>query len=141
VALLHRLLALVYRSAKEANPEALVVTHTASPLFTDIADMIRLNDLLRLDDPDPLAAAVPQMRHRARVVASIQPGMLIDTDDWCMPSKAEWRSYLAVKPDLGVPALYYATGIDYSGEAFDDDDYAAIRHAWARWEAQRVQHD
>jgi hypothetical protein len=141
VALLHRLLALVYRSAKEANPEALVVTHTASPLFTDVADMIRLNDLLRLDDPDPFAAAVPQMRHRARVVASIEPGMLIDTDDWCMPSKAEWRSYLAVKPDLGVPALYYATGIDYSGEAFDGDDYAAIRHAWARWEAQRVQHD
>ncbi|HET8778092.1 MAG TPA: hypothetical protein VFN76_10565, partial [Candidatus Limnocylindria bacterium] len=141
VALLHRLLALVYRFAKEANPDALVVTHTASPLFTDVTDMIRLNDLLRLDDPDPFAPAVPQMRHRARVAASVEPGMLIDTDDWCMPSKAEWRSYLAVKPDLGVPALYYATGIDHSGEAFDDEDYAAIRHAWARWEARRVQDD
>ena len=137
IALLHRLLELVYRFAKEANPEALVVTHTASPLFADVTDMIRLNDLLRLDDPDPFAPAVPQMRHRARVAAAVEPGLLIDTDDWCMPSKAEWRSYLSVKPELGVPALYYATGIDYSGEAFDEDDYAAIRDAWARWEAMR----
>ena len=137
LALLHRLLELVYRFAKEANPDALIVTHTASPLFADVTDMIRLNDLLRLDDPDPFAPAVPQMRHRARVAAAVEPGLLIDTDDWCMPSKAEWRAYLAVKPDLGVPALYYATGIDHSGEAFDDDDYAAIRDAWARWDARR----
>lgn len=139
MALLRELLALVYEYANEANPEALVVTHTASPLFADVTDMIRLNDLLRLDDPEPFAAAVPQMRHRARVAAAVAPHLLIDTDDWCMPSKAEWRSYLSIKPDLGVPALYYATGIDHSNEAFDADDYAAIRQAWARWEAQRVQ--
>jgi hypothetical protein len=134
VALLHRLLELVYRSAKAAKPEALVITHAASPLFADVTDMFRLNDLLRLDDPDPFARAVPQMRHRARVAASVEPGMLIDTDDWCMPSLAEWRSYLAVKPELGVPALYYATGIDHSGEPFTDADYEAIAAAWRRWE-------
>ena len=133
VALVHRLLELVYRSAKAAKPDALVVTHAASPLFTDVTDMVRLNDLMRLDDAEPRVPAVPQMRHRARVAASIEPGMLIDTDDWCMPSKAEWRSYLAAKPELGVPALYYATGIDHSGEAFDADDYAAITRAWKRW--------
>lgn len=137
IALLHRLCELVYRYAKEANPEALVVTHTASPLFADVTDMVRLNDLLRLADADPFAAAVPQMTHRARVAASIEPGMLIDTDDWCMPSKAEWRAYLDAKPELGVPALYYATGIDHSDEAFEADDYAAIVAAWQRWEEQR----
>jgi hypothetical protein len=73
------------------------------------------------------------------VAAASDPGLLVDTDDWCMPSKAEWRAYLAAKPSLGVPALYYATGIDHSGEAFDDADYAAIRDAWADWEARRVQ--
>ncbi|MDQ2689641.1 MAG: hypothetical protein M3Y29_05145, partial [Chloroflexota bacterium] len=140
VALLHRLLSLVYRFAKEAKPDALVVTHTASPLFADVADMIRLNDLLRLDDPEPFAPAVPQMRHRARIAAAVDPGLLIDTDDWCMPSKAEWRAYLEIKHELGVPALYYATGIDHSGEAFDEADYAAIREAWSRWEARRVHH-
>ncbi len=141
LALLHRLLELVYRFAKEAKPDALVVTHTPNPLFADVTDMIRLNDLMRLDEPDPFTPAVPQMRHRARVAAAIDPGLLIDTDDWCMPSKAEWRAYLDAKPDLGVPALYYATGIDYSGEAFDDADYAAIRDAWARWEARRMHDD
>jgi hypothetical protein len=139
VALLHRLLALVYRFAKEAKPDALVVTHAASPLFADVTDMIRLNDLMRLRDPEPFAPAVAQMRHRARVASAIENGTLIDTDDWCMPSRAEWRAYLEAKPDLGVPALYYATGMDHSDEAFSDDDYAAIRHAWARWEARRVQ--
>lgn len=138
VALLHRLLALVYRFAKEAKPDALVVTHTPSPHFADVTDMIRLNDLLRFDDPEPHPQAVPQMRHRARVAAAADPGWLIDTDDWCMPSKAEWRSYLDAKPGLGVPALYYATGIDHSGEAFADEDYAAIRDAWSRWEARRL---
>ncbi len=139
VALLHRLLALVHRFAKEAKPEALIVTHTPSPLFADVTDMIRLNDLMRLDDLDPFAPAVAQMTHRARVAAAIDPGLLIDTDDWCMPSKAEWRAYLSAKPSLGVPALYYATGIDHSGEGFDDADYAAIRDSWAAWEARRVQ--
>jgi hypothetical protein len=79
------------------------------------------------------------MTHRARVAASIEPGILIDTDDWCMPSRAEWRAWLEAKPELGVPALYYATGIDHSDEAFTDDDYAAITTAWQRYEARRVQ--
>ena len=137
IALLHRLLRLVYEGAKAAKPDALVVTHAASPLFADVTDMIRLNDLMRLADPDPVVPAVPQMRHRARVAGSIEPGMLIDTDDWCMPSKAEWRAYLDAKPELGVPALYYATGIDYSGEAFDAEDYAAVVTAWDRWRTTR----
>jgi hypothetical protein len=139
VALLHRLLAVVYGAAKAAKPDSLVITHAASPLFADVTDMVRLNDLMRLSDPDPFTPAVAQMTHRARVAASIEPGMLIDTDDWCMPSRAEWRAWLEAKPALGVPALYYATGIDHSDEAFTDDDYAAIRSAWQRYEARRVQ--
>jgi hypothetical protein len=139
IALLHELLALLHGAAKAAKRDALVITHAASPLFADVTDMVRLNDLMRLDDPDPLVEAVPQMTHRARVAGAIEPGMLIDTDDWCMPSRAEWRRYLAAKPSLGVPALYYATGIDWSEEPFRDEDYAAIRATWAAWEARRLQ--
>ena len=32
-----------------------------------------------------------------------------------------------MKPELGVPSLYYATHLDLTGEALDEDDYAAIR--------------
>lgn len=139
VALLHRLLELVYRFAKEAKADALVVTHTPSPLFADVTDMIRLNDLMRLADLEPFTPAVAQMRHRARIARSVDASLLIDTDDWCMPNKAEWRAYLEAKPKLGVPALYYVTGMDRTDETFDADDYAAIRDAWARWKAGSVQ--
>ncbi len=32
-----------------------------------------------------------------------------------------------MKPEIGVPSLYYATHLDATGEALDDDDYAALR--------------
>jgi hypothetical protein len=50
----------------------------------------------------------------------------IDTDDWRVPDKSSWRDYLAVKRSIGVPSLYYASHIDSTGEALEDDDYAAI---------------
>jgi len=92
--------------------------------------MIRLNDTLRLDDPEPRVDVVPQMRYRAAVVASACPGHLIDTDDWCAPDLATWRAYTTIKPQLGVPALYYATTLDLSGEALEDADYELLRRTW-----------
>jgi hypothetical protein len=137
IALLHRLLAIVYDEAKRTKPDALVVTHTPNPAFGDVTDMVRLNDLLRLEDLAAAATvrAVPQMRHRAAIVRSALPDHLIDTDDWCMSSRSEWRAYLATKTSLGVPALYYATGIDFTGEPFRPEDYAALRATWAAWRA------
>ncbi|HEY0696180.1 MAG TPA: hypothetical protein VGD43_00040, partial [Micromonospora sp.] len=40
--LLHELLAVAYRAAKEVKPDSLVVTHTPDPGFADVTDMIRL---------------------------------------------------------------------------------------------------
>jgi hypothetical protein len=95
--------------------------------------MIRLNDTLRMDDPQPYPPVVPQMRYRAEVVRAVCPELPIDTDDWCIPSLAEWRAYLAEKPLLGVPALYYADSLDYSGETFAAVDYEALRRTWGEW--------
>ena len=102
-ALLHELLSLVYAEVKKSNPEALVITHAPHPGFADVTDMIRLNDMLRLDDPGPLPAAsvVQQMRYRARVASAAMPDVLVDTDDWCVPDKRTWRAYLEEKPSLG----------------------------------------
>ena len=137
IALLHDLLAIVYAAVKEAKPDALVITHTPHPSFVDVTDMIRLNDMLRLDDPGPLPPVVPQMRYRAAVVASACPELLIDTDDWSAPSLAEWRRYLAAKPLLGIPSLYYADSLDSTGEEFRDEDYVALRETWAEWRQRR----
>jgi hypothetical protein len=129
--LLFRLLATIHDEAKRTKPDALVVTHAPNPYFERVADMIRLNDALRLDDPGSPRAVVPQMRHRAAIVRAACPGVLIDTDDWAMPDLATWREYLAAQPELGVPALYYTTHIDRSGEPLEERDYEALRGLWA----------
>jgi hypothetical protein len=132
ISLLHQLLSVVYAEVKHSKPGALVITQTPHPSFADVTDMVRLNDMLRLDDPGPLpvSAVVPQMRYRALVAKASLPDVLIDTDDWCIPDKRTWREYLELKSELGVQSLYYATHLDLTGEALDEDDYAALRRAW-----------
>ena len=130
ISLLHELLRVVYAAVKNAKRDALVITQTPHPSFVDVTDMVRLNDMLRLDDPGALQPVVAQMRHRAAIASAACPELLIDTDDWAVPSKSEWRAYLDAKLELGVPSLYYSTELDVSGEQLDDDDYAALRAAW-----------
>jgi hypothetical protein len=132
IALLHQLLSVVYAEVKQSKPDALVITQTPHPSFADVTDMVRLNDMLRLDDPGPLpvSAVVPQMRYRALLTKAALPEVLIDTDDWTIPDKRTWREYLDLKSELGVQSLYYATHLYLTGEALDDDDYAALRRAW-----------
>jgi hypothetical protein len=137
IALLHELLRVVYAAAKEAKPDALVITHTPHPSFVDVTDMIRLNDMMRTDAPDARNGVVAQMRHRAEVTRAACPELLIDTDDWSVPSLAEWRDYVEAKPLFGVPSLYYARGVDATGERFEPEDYAALRRTWAAWRDSR----
>jgi len=136
IALLHELLATVYTAAKTAKPDALVITHTPHPSFVDVTDMIRLNDILRLDDRGPVPPVVPQMRYRAAVVRAACPELLIETDDWCAPNLQQWREYLEAKPLLGVPSLYYAQSLDTTGESFEQCDYEALRRTWEQWRAK-----
>jgi len=129
IALLHELLDVVYRAAKAVKPDALIITQAPHPAFADVADMIRLNDMI-----GGQASVVPQMAFRAELVRAAVPELLIDTDDWRIPSLAAWREYLEVKPDLGVPSLYYATHIDQTGEALGKEDYQLLRAVWDRWQ-------
>lgn len=138
IALLHRYLGVIHRAAKQTKRDALVVTHTPHPAFADVTDMIRLNDMLRLDDPDPYAPVVPQMRQRAAVARAGCPGLPVDTDDWCTPDLRQWRAYTAMKDELGIPALYVTTHLDRTGEVLREVDYAALRRLWARWRAGRA---
>lgn len=129
--LLHRLLWIVYSEAKRTKPDALVISHAVDPSFADVGDMVRLNDALRLSDPRPWAPVVPQMLHRARIVAAAMPELLIDTDDWALPDLATWRDFQRAKAGLGVPSLYYATHIDQSGEPLEESDDTLLRWLWA----------
>jgi hypothetical protein len=126
IALLHDLLSVVYAAAKEAKPDALVMTHTPHPSFVDVTDMIRLNDVIK-------GEIVQQMTFRADVVRAACPELPIDSDDWRIQDKRSWREFLELKPELGVPSLYYASHLDATGEELDDDDYAALRRVWQVW--------
>jgi hypothetical protein len=131
IALLHRLLEIVATAARAERPDALLVTHTPNALFADVASMIRLNDALRLDDPEPFVPVVAQLRHRAAIVRAAMPGMPIDTDDWAMPSLDEWRAWQRTKPLEGVPALYHVEGLGTVDERLTDGDLRLVAHAWA----------
>jgi hypothetical protein len=132
-ALLHELLRLVHDTAKSLKPDSLIVTHTPNPAFTDVTDMLRLNDLRMLDAIDPSGPVVPHMRYRAAVVAAACPGVPVDSDGWCLPDRHQWHAYLAEQPRLGVPALYYATHLDLSGEELTAADLAEVARVWAAY--------
>ena len=122
IALLHELLAVVYAAVKEAKPDALVITHTPHPGFVDVTDMIRLNDMLRLDDPGPLPHGAAADATIARAVAARGVPGAADRHGRLVRSRTSrpGASTSTMKTDLGVPSLYYATQLDLTGEALDD---------------------
>ncbi len=133
--LLHELLARLYRTAKAVRPDALVVTHTPNAAFADVTDMVRLNDIRMFDAPDPDGPVVAHMSYRAAVVRAAVPDLPVDTDGWCLPDLATFREYVARQPELGVPALYYATHLDLTGEPLSGGDLAAVAETWHRYRA------
>jgi hypothetical protein len=137
IAALHRMLDTLYRAAKAAKPDALVVTHTPHPGFGDVCDMVRLNDILERDPAGRVVAAVDQLAFRHAVVAAVLPDHLVDTDQWPLADRAEWRAYVVAQSRLGVPALYYAERIDRSGEDLTDDDLALVAATWREYRAHR----
>jgi hypothetical protein len=127
-ALLHRMLKTIYDTAKRVKPNAMIVTHTPNPWFEDVTDVIRLNDIFTA------VPLVPQMRYRAMVAKAACPGLLVDTDNWPMRNKTEWRRYLRSQSQLGVPWLYFVDRI--AGEPMTESDYAAVRRTWGKYAAQ-----
>jgi len=95
------------------------VTHTPNPQFADVTDMLRLNDINTGYD------VIEQMKHRAFIARAAMPDHLIDTDNWPMKNRTEWRRYLALQRHLGVPALYYASQV--AGQPLTRQDHERLR--------------
>jgi hypothetical protein len=137
VAALHLLLRTIYRAAKAAKPDALVVTHTSHPGFADVCDMMRLNDILEKDPSGRPVPAVDQLAFRHAVASAALPGHLIDTDQWPVANLNEWRAYVLTQSRLGVPALYYAERLDRSGEELSGSDLALVATTWREYRQRR----
>lgn len=122
--LMRVMLELLYSGAKAVKKDALVITHTPHPYLAPYLDMIRLNDINTGKD------VIAAMTHRQKVARIACPQALIDTDNWPITNKADWLTYLDLQAELGVPALYYTTHIDATGEALEPADYARLRLLW-----------
>jgi hypothetical protein len=135
IAGLHLLLSTLYRAAKAAKPDALVITHAVHPSFGDTCDMVRLNDILKRDIRGQRVPAADQLIFRQKIAATTLPNHAIDTDQWPIQSRAEWLAYAELQPALGVPSLYYAERIDRSGETIRPEDLERIAASWNTYRA------
>ena len=129
--LLHHYLKIIHDSAKAVKPDAMIMTHCPHPLFTDVTDVLRLNDWA-FRRPD----VVEQARYRHGIASAVSD-WLINTDNWFMYDISEWRRYLRVQPELGIPASWYAVGVRGDGthryEAFTEDDYREWARIWTEY--------
>lgn len=135
IAALHLLLRTLHDAAHQAKPDALVITHAVHPSFADVSDMVRLNDVSRADVAGHPVPVVDQLRFRAAIARAALPHHLLDTDQWPMPNRAEWRRYVEAQAEVGVPALYYLETIDRTGEPIGPEDLAAVAASWSRYRA------
>ncbi|MBC8079338.1 MAG: hypothetical protein H7X86_03270 [Gorillibacterium sp.] len=130
--LLHEYLLLIYETAKKAKPDAMVMTNCPHPYFADVTDVLRLNDW-SYKEPNILE----QARYRSSIARAVSD-WLINTDNWWMYDIGQWREYMLVQPELGIPATWHTQGVWGEGtrtyESFTEEDYKL----WAdRWIAYR----
>ena len=133
--LMRQWLSIVSEAAREAKPDALVMTHTANPYLADLSDMLRLNDVVGL--PDIYASIIPDMSHRARIARAASPYWLLDSDNWPCSSRAQWREYVQAQAtgEFGIPSLYHAERLGWGAvdEPLGEEDYEAVRRAWEEY--------
>jgi len=128
IEMLHDYLALIYQTAKSVKPDAMIMTHAPHPYFADVTDVLRLNDW-SVRSPN----VVEQARYRSGI-ARAGSDWLINTDNWMMYDLEQWRAYLEVQPELGIPATWFTEGVRGEGsqrfEAFTDEDYRRWKQIW-----------
>ena len=147
IGLLHALLTAIARAAREVKPDALLITHTPHPGFGDVTDMLRLNDLLVHALSGEVVPPADQLAFRHAVVAATMPEHLIDTDQWPIATRDQWRAYVEEQGSRGVPSLYYAERlhfteylhfaerVDHPGDHLEAADLELVARCWAAYRA------
>ncbi|HLS04007.1 MAG TPA: hypothetical protein VK030_04535 [Actinomycetales bacterium] len=140
IAGVYKLLQTLYEAAKSVKPEALIITHTPHPSFADVCDMVRTNDVLERDPSGAVVPVADQLSTRVDIVRAAMPNHLIDTDQWPMPDREQWRAYVQQQVTLGVPALYYVYKMDRSDEELGDADLDLVAETWKQYRREIAAH-
>ena len=95
-AALLRYLSLIYSDAQAVHKGALIDSSAVAPQFGGTTDMIRLYD----------ATGEATWEIRAQIIAAVDPGTLIDGDDWPVPS-GQAVTHAVTSSVYGTPASYF----------------------------------
>ncbi len=119
----------IYKIMKDVKKDSLLITHTCNPYFSDVVDMLRLNDLDGESD-----AVLEIMKGRAMLARISCDKWLIDTDNDLMVDLNHWRDYITIQAKLGIPDTYYTNHIAMSFEKLTKDDYSLLKNVFESFE-------
>jgi hypothetical protein len=119
---------LIHNSLKAAKPDAMMMTHCGNPHFSDITDVLRLNDLFfdKLDIRD-------EMAFRARMAKIACPEWPIDCDGDPFNSPESWLQYHLFQPEIGTPSMYDLTNTSGSTAPIPREYVAQVREVWEKY--------
>jgi hypothetical protein len=126
VELLKGLMMLIYNNAKAVKSDALINCSCGHPYFAEVCDQVRLHDYR--EDTKLLCST---MIYRKQLFDSAMPGVSVDTDSGGQDSHREFRRYMRLQPELGVPDLYYLVGNHET--PMDKEDFDLIREIWNKY--------
>lgn len=128
VELLHRMIELLYTSAKAVKPDALFNCSCGHPYFGEFVDQARLHDYA-----GEMRSERTVMRFRRNMFSAAIPEALIDTDGSNTATHRSMMEYIRYAPKLGVPDLYYFDG--GANAQITEEDWEEIRQIWADYAA------
>lgn len=134
VEILKEYIRLIYVNMKKAKSDAVLITHTSNPYFSEVVDILRLNDL-----DGSCENVLGVMQNRATIAKMCCKDWLLDTDNDLMYNRDRWRAYIRLQPQLGIPDTYYVSAIANSLESFEESDYTLLRQVWNDYREQRKQ--
>lgn len=110
---------LIYSTAKEIKPDALINASPCHPYFAEVCDQARLHDYGWGSRNE-----TSQMRLRAQLFDACLPGVLIDTDSVNFADEEDAMNFYRHMPEIGIPDIYQFS----NSESFclTDEDWVEI---------------
>lgn len=111
---------IIYNTAKEVKPDALINGSPCHPYFDEVCDMARVHDY-----GWEFRNETESMRERASLFEAVMDGVLIDTDSVNFANRNDAMRYYRNQPKIGVPDIYQFSNSDMI--QFTEEDWDEIR--------------